>query len=245
MILPLAWVVEVWRWAVMKRDNKVAVVALRALPMFRPLTEERLAALAKVATLRSVPRHGVVVSAGDQIDCIYLILTGGLKVLMGDQEGREVILSMLGPGDFFGEMGVIDDHPRSATVRATDESSLVVIPQAAFQRCMAENAEVALYVMRDLVKRLRVADRKIESLSLLDVYGRVARVLLDLAEDRGGRKVVARRITRQDISQMVGASREMVSRVMRDLQLRGLIDEKDDLIWLTDGIDPGAGASHT
>ena len=221
----------------MKRDNKVAVVALRALPMFAPLGDAQLAAIARVAALRRVPRHGVVVNAGDVIDSIYLILSGGLKVVMGDQEGREVILSMLGPGDFFGEMGVIDDHPRSATVRATDESSLVVIAQAEFQRCMADNNEVALYVMRNLVKRLRVADRKIESLSLLDVYVRVARVLLDLAEDRAGRKVVARRITRQDISQMVGASREMVSRVMRDLQLRGLIEEKDDLIWLTDKID--------
>ena len=221
----------------MKRDNKVAVVALRALPMFATLGEEQLAAIAQVALLRTVPRHGVVLNAGDYIDSIYLILSGGLKVVMGDQEGREVILSMLGPGDFFGEMGVIDDHPRSATVRATDESILVVIAQAEFQRCMAENNEVALFVMRNLVKRLRIADRKIESLSLLDVYGRVARVLLDLAEDREGRKVVTRRITRQDISQMVGASREMVSRVMRDLQLRGLIEEKDDLIWLTDNID--------
>ena len=221
----------------MKSDNRVAVVALRALPIFASLSEDKLAAVAEVAALRRVPRHGVVVSAGDCIDSLYLILSGGLKVVMGDQEGREVILSMLGPGDFFGEMGVIDDHPRSATVQATAESSLVVIAQAEFQRCMAENTEVALHVMRNLVKRLRLADRKIESLSLLDVYGRVARVLLDLADDRQGRKVVTRRITRQDISQMVGASREMVSRVMRDLQMRGLIEEKDGLIWLCDDID--------
>ena len=221
----------------MKPENKVAVVALRSLPMFATLSEEKLTGVAQFAVLRRVPRHGVVLSAGDCIDCIYVILSGGLKVVMGDQDGREVILSMLGPGDFFGEMGVIDDHPRSATVQATDESSLVVIGQADFQRCMAENNEVALYVMRNLVKRLRLADRKIESLSLLDVYGRVARVLLDMAEDREGRKVVTRRVTRQDISQMVGASREMVSRVMRDLQLRGLIEEKDGLIWLYDDID--------
>jgi len=221
----------------MKADNKVAVVALRALPIFASLSEEKLAAVAQVAALRSVPRHGVVVSAGENIDSVYLVLSGVLKVVIGDQEGREVILSMLGPGDLFGEMGAIDERPRSATVQATAESSLVVIAQTEFQRCMAENAEVALHVMRNLVKRLRAADRKIESLSLLDVYGRVARVLLDLADDRQGRKVVTRRITRQDISQMVGASREMVSRVMRDLQLRGLIEEKDGLIWLCDEID--------
>ena len=221
----------------MKADNKVATVALRALPMFAKLGDDSLVNIGKVAALRRVARHGIVLNAGDSIDSMYLILSGGLKVVMGDHDGREVILCMLGPGDFFGEMGVIDDHPRSATVQATDESSLVVIGKDDFQRCMAENTEVALYVMRNLVKRLRLADRKIQSLSLLDVYGRVARALLDMAEERDGRKVVTRRVTRQDIAQMVGASREMVSRVMRDLQMRGLIEERDSCIWLCDDID--------
>ncbi|HUY01698.1 MAG TPA: helix-turn-helix domain-containing protein [Rhodocyclaceae bacterium] len=139
---------------------------------------------------------------------------------------------MLGPGEFFGEMGIIDDHPRSATVKATESSNLVVISKADFQRCLADNFDVSLYIMRSLVKRLRQADRKIESLSLMDVYGRAARLLLELAEDRDGRKVVTRKITRQDIARMIGASREMVSRVMRDLQSGGLIDERDGCIWL-------------
>ena len=215
----------------MKADNKVSVVALRALPMFASLDEVRLAAVAQLAVLRRVPRNGVVVRVGERIDSVYLILSGSLKVLTGDEEGREAILGVLGPGDFFGEMGAIDDRPRSAKVQATKESNLVVIVRSQFQRCMADNPEVAFYVMQRLVERLRVADRKIESLSLLDVYDRVDRVLLDLAEDRDGRKVVTQRITRQDISQMIGASREMVSRVMRDLQLRGVIEEKDGFIW--------------
>ena len=108
----------------------------------------------------------------------------------------------------------------------------MVISKADFQRCLADNFDVSLYIMRSLVKRLRQADRKIESLSLMDVYGRAARLLLELAEERDGRKVVTRKITRQDIARMIGASREMVSRVMRDLQTEGLIDERDGCIWL-------------
>ncbi len=215
----------------MKTESKVALAALRALPIFSTLSDEQLAAVANVAVLRRIPRHALVLNAGDRIDSFYLTLSGSLKVVMGDDEGREVILSLLGPGDFFGEMGIIDGLPRSATVQATNASCLAVIAGAEFRRCMADNFEVAFYVMRSLVKRLRIANRKIESLSLLDVYDRVDRVLLDLAEDRDGHKVVSRHITRQEISQMVGASREMVSRVMRDLQSRGVIEERDGLIW--------------
>ena len=220
----------------MRKDTQVSIVALRTLPMFEMLDDTRLAPIVQAASLRRVARQTTVLSAGDHTDNIYLILSGGLKVLISDGEGREVILSMLGPGEFFGEMGVIDDHPRSATVKASEQSNLVVISKADFQRCLADNFDVSLYIMRSLVKRLRQADRNIESLSLLDVYGRAARLLLDLAEDRDGRKVVVRRITRQDIARMIGASREMVSRVMRDLQSRGLIEEKDGCIWLREDI---------
>ncbi|HUW36705.1 MAG TPA: cyclic nucleotide-binding domain-containing protein [Rhodocyclaceae bacterium] len=213
-------------------DRKVSIVALRTLPMFETLAEDRLATIVRATSLRRVARQAVVLNAGDHTDNIYLILSGGLKVLIAGDDGREVILSMLGPGEFFGEMGIIDDHPRSATVKATESSNLVVINKADFQRCLADNFDVSLFIMRSLVKRLRQADRKIESLSLMDVYGRAARLLLDLAEDRDGRKVVTRKITRQDIARMIGASREMVSRVMRDLQSEGLIEERDGCIWL-------------
>jgi CRP/FNR family cyclic AMP-dependent transcriptional regulator len=220
----------------MRVDPQVSIVALRTLPMFEMLDDSRLAPIVEVATLRRVERNTTVLKAGDHTDNLYLILSGALTVLISDGEGREVILSMLGPGEFFGEMGVIDDHPRSATVKASEQSNLVVISKADFKRCLAENFDVSLYIMRRLVKRLRLADRKIKSLSLLDVYGRAARLLLDMAEDREGRKVVAQRISRQDIARMIGASREMVSRVMRDLQLQGLIEEKDGCIWLRDDI---------
>jgi CRP/FNR family cyclic AMP-dependent transcriptional regulator len=186
-----------------------------------------------VASLRSIARHAVVLREGDRTDNIYFVLSGAFKVLVSDDEGREVILSMMGPGDLFGEMGVVDDHPRSATVQAAQSGELVVIAKSDFHRCLAGSFDVSLYVMRSLAQRLRSADRQIESLALLDVYGRVARLLLDMAERApDGRLLVSQIPSRQDIAKMIGASREMVSRVMKDLQQRGLIEEFDGQVIL-------------
>jgi len=213
----------------MSQASSVTVDALRSMPIFESLSVERLVPIARVAVFRKVPRGSTILRAGDRTDFVYFVLSGALKVLVSDEEGREVILSNLGPGEFFGEMGVLDDNPRSATVAATTPCELVVISKADFKRCLAENFDVSLYIMRSLVKRLRTADRKIESLALMDVYGRVARLL---EEDADGQQVVMRKISKQDIAKMIGASREMVSRVMKDLSLQGLIEEGGGRILL-------------
>ncbi|MBI4985335.1 MAG: cyclic nucleotide-binding domain-containing protein [Rhodocyclales bacterium] len=214
----------------------VAAIALKTLPIFQALDDERLARISRVSTLRSVPRQTVILRAGDKTDNVYFVLNGSLKVLVSDDEGREVILSMLGRGDLFGEMGVIDDDSRSATVVAAQSSDLVVISKNDFKATLAENFDISLYLMRSLVQRLRSADRTIESLALLDVYGRVARLLLDMAETMpSGEKVIKRKPSRQDIAKMIGASREMVSRVMKDLQQQGLIQENEDGLMIVHG----------
>jgi CRP-like cAMP-binding protein len=133
-----------------------------------------------------------------------------------------VILATLGPGDYIGEMSIIDGNTHSASVSAEVQTDVLVLGRAEFTRCLAENASMALALMRGLVKRLRHANRRIESLALLDVYGRVARALLESAEpDAQGRLVIRDKISRQDLAKVVGASREMVSRVMKDLDERG------------------------
>ncbi len=212
----------------------VSLTILRGLPIFEMLDDECLRPLTRVSRLRQIPRHTVVLHDGDRTDCIYFVLSGALKVQISDEEGREVILSMLGPGELFGEMGVLDDHPRSATVLAVESSEVVEIGKKDFKQCLVENPDVSLFIMRNLTKRLRLADRNIESLALLDVYGRVARLLLEAAETVDGRQVVTRKLTKQDIAKMIGASREMVSRVMRDLMTQGLIHEQDGQLVLVD-----------
>ena len=210
------------------------MTVLRALPIFAMLDDESLRPLTRVSMLRTVPRHSVVLNAGDHTDSIYFVLSGALKVQISDEEGREVILSMLGPGELFGEMGALDDHPRSATVLAVEASEVVEIGKVDFMHCLQENPDVALFIMRNLTRRLRLADRNIESLALLDVYGRVARLLLDAAETVDGQLVVTHMASKQDIAKMIGASREMVSRVMRDLMVQGLIQERDGQLVLVD-----------
>jgi CRP/FNR family cyclic AMP-dependent transcriptional regulator len=175
-------------------------------------------------------------AAGDQIDSLYIVISGRLKVMMGDAEGKEVILSLIGPGEFFGEMGLIDDEPRSASVVTIEPCELLSITKRDFKKCLAENFEMSMAVMRGLVRRLREADRKIGSLALLDVYGRVARLLLDMSEVVNGQKMVTKRLPKQDIAKMIGASREMVSRVMKDLQMGGYIEMRGSSILLRDTI---------
>jgi len=214
----------------------VSPAVLKAVPLFSSFPEDQLRMLTTVVSRKSVSRSTTVMSGGDATDSLYIVLSGRLKVMMSDAEGKEVILSILGPGEFFGEMGLIDDEPRSATVMTIEACELLSIAKRDFKKCLAENFEMSQAVMRGLVKRLREADRKIGSLALLDVYGRVARLLLDMAENVDGEKVVTKRLPKQDIAKMIGASREMVSRVMKDLQTGGYIEMRGSSIVVRDTI---------
>jgi CRP/FNR family transcriptional regulator, cyclic AMP receptor protein len=214
----------------------VSTTVLKSVPLFASFPDEQLRMLAGVVTRRSAPRGSVIMGAGDQIDSLYIVISGRLKVMMGDSEGKEVILSLIGPGEFFGEMGLIDDSPRSASVVTIEPCELLSIAKRDFKKCLAEQFEMAMAVMRGLVKRLREADRKIGSLALMDVYGRVARLLLEMADDVDGEKMVVKKMSKQDIAKMIGASREMVSRVMKDLQLGGYIEVRGRSIVLRDNI---------
>jgi CRP/FNR family cyclic AMP-dependent transcriptional regulator len=140
-----------------------------------------------------------------------------------DEEGKEIILAWLGPGEFFGEMGLIDGSPRSASVVAVEPCELLVLARTNSSAACRTTSRWRRKLMQILVRRLREADRNIESLALLDVYGRVARLLLDCRRKRDGKRVVKKKISKQDMARMIGASREMVSKVMRDLELSGYI----------------------
>lgn len=205
-------------------------VVLRNLPLFSGLDEAELDKLSKVASRKRVERGASVVRAGEVTDSLYILLSGRAKVTNTDEEGREIILAWLGPSEFFGEMGLLDGSPRSANVVAAEACELMFLSKDAFQRCLQDNFQVAQKLMKILVQRLREADRKIESLALLDVYGRVARLLLDMSEEVDGLRVVRKKISKQDMAKMIGASREMVSKVMRDLEIRGYIRYDDDLL---------------
>ena len=214
----------------------VSTLLLRNVPLFSVLPENQLSLLTSVVSRRSFARHKTIIAAGDATESLYVVISGRLKVMMSDDEGREVILAILGPTEYFGEMGLLDDSPRSATVVTLEACELLVLSKRDFNACLQENFEMATTVMRGLVKRLREADEKIGSLALMDVYGRVARLLLEMAETIDGQKIVTRKIAKQDIAKMIGASREMVSRVMKDLQTGGFIEVRAGSIFIRDNI---------
>ena len=198
---------------------------LRRVPLFTLLTVAQAEVISGAVIKQRFKRGEALVAQGQKSDALYILLTGRARVMTSDSRGREVILATLAPGDYLGEMSIIDNQPHSATVRAEVQTDVLMLGRAEFARCLTENASMSLVVMRGLVKRLRHADRKIESLALLDVYGRVAHALLDFAvSDTQGQRVIKEKISRQDLAKMVGASREMVSRVMKDLEERGFIE---------------------
>ena len=198
---------------------------LRRVPLFSLLTVAQAEVISGAVIKRRFKRGEALVEQGQKSNALFILLTGRARVVTSDSRGREVILATLAQGDYLGEMSIIDNEPHSATVRAEVATDVLMLGRAEFARCLTENASMSLVVMRGLVKRLRHADRKIESLALLDVYGRVAHALLDFAvADAQGQLLIKEKISRQDLAKMVGASREMVSRVMKDLEERGFIE---------------------
>lgn len=202
---------------------------IRRVPLFSTLTAVQAELVAHAVVKQRYRRGDLIVEQGKKSNFLAILLTGRARVLTTDERGREVILATLHPGDYLGEMSLIDNQPHSASVRADIQTDVLLLGRSEFARCLPENNSMAYAVMRGLVQRLRQADRKIESLALMDVYGRVARVLTEAAtEVAPGTWVIPGKVSRQDVAKMIGASREMVSRVLKDLEERGFIETLPD-----------------
>jgi CRP-like cAMP-binding protein len=197
---------------------------IRRVPLFSLLTTDQAQSIADSVVKRRFKRGELIVEQGTKSNALFILLNGRARVLTADTRGREVILAVLQPGDYVGEMSLIDNEPHSATVRAEVQTDMLVLGRSEFSRCLPESSSLSYAILRGLVARLRNADRQIESLALLDVYGRVARTLLDMAEEEKGLKIIRGKVSRQDMAKVVGASREMVSRVMKDLEDKGVIE---------------------
>ena len=204
---------------------------IRRVPLFALLAPAQAEALANAVEKRRFRRGELIVEQGKKQDALFILLAGRARVVVTDAKAREVILATLHPGDYIGEMSLIDQEPHSANVEAEVQTDALVLAGNDFTRCLLENSSTMSAVMKGLVQRLRSADRKIESLALLGVYGRVANVLLDNGVPMPGPdniRIIRDKISRQDIAKMVGASREMVSRVMKDFEEQGFIETRAD-----------------
>jgi len=200
---------------------------LRTVPIFSELSEPDIAALARLNSRRTCPKDTVVFFENEEGDSFFCIVAGRIKVTILGDDGREVILSVLGRGDFFGEMALLDNEPRSATAIAVEDTELLSLHRNDFQSVLSDNRSIMSALIKILTARLRRANHQISTLALLDVYGRVARVIVDTARDEGKRlkdgRIAFRRATHQEIANRIGTTRETVTRMLKDLERQGLI----------------------
>ena len=208
-------------------------LVLQKVPLLHSLPEGDLTAFGELLRERVYPKGSVILFEDDPGDALYIVGSGQVKVVLIGEDGREVILSVLGEGSFFGELALLDDEPRSAHVIAMEDSSVLALRREDFQARLRSSPEVAIALLRELSSRLRRADEKIGGLVLLDVNGRVAELLLRLADEEGGERIT-RKLTHHTVAQMIGSSRETVSRTMRDFVERGLIHVTRKDITITD-----------
>jgi CRP/FNR family transcriptional regulator, cyclic AMP receptor protein len=186
------------------------------------LPEDRLALEGCLHT-RSYPPRVMVVSEGDDTHSLYLILDGKVKVFTSEEDGREALLCTQGPGEYFGEMSLFDDAPRSASVMTLERTKLAMLAREDLLRCLQSHPGIALALIGELVGRVRRLTEQVKALALLDVYGRLTRLLEAAAESRDGERVIEPRPTHQELASRIGASREMVTRILGDLVRGGYV----------------------
>jgi CRP/FNR family cyclic AMP-dependent transcriptional regulator len=193
------------------------------------LSDAELKVVSQRAVTRTFAKNTVVVSEGDRTDSLYIIVSGRVKIYVSDDKGKEIILNQAGAGEYFGEMA-LDEGPRSASVMTLEPTRFLVVPKEDFATFLAKSPEFSLHLIRKLIRRVRALTNDVKSLALMDVYGRVARMLLELAVERDGVLVIEGRPTQQEMANRVGASREMISRILTDLAGGGYIEVERDRI---------------
>jgi len=190
------------------------------------LPESLLAQFAQHAPSRTYLRNAIILTEGDDSNTLYVLLSGRAKVYVADDAGHELQLNQIGPGEYFGDV-TLDGGPRSASVMALEPCRCAVVKPEELARFMTDYPEFAVHLTRKLAHRVRALTSGMRDLALMDVYGRVARLLLELAEEVDGKLVIEDKLTQKDIAQRVGASREMISRIFSDLTAGGYV-RKDD-----------------
>jgi len=202
-----------------------------------PLTQETLRAIATSGIVRQFPKNTILINEGDLGDSLYIVLTGKVKVFASNEAGKEVVIDFHGPGEYVGEMS-LDGAPRSASVMTVEPTSCAVVSRANFREFVLAHPEFALNLIERLIQRMRRTTESVKSLALSDVYGRLVRLLTGLARDVDGLQVVPEKLTQQDIAERIGASRDMISRLMKDLVGGGYLSVDERTITIRKKLPP-------
>ncbi len=199
-----------------------------------PPDSHHIEALAALGVERRYRRGALLIQEGETGDTLYIVLQGRLRAFVADNQGRELTLGMYGPLEYVGEMS-LDGGPRSANVEAAEASTCAVVSRATLLDYIAAQPEFALELMARLIRRARLATDSARSVALIDVYGRLVRLLNEMARepDERGERCLRERLTHQQMAQHLACSREMVSRLLKDLETGGYIAVRDRWIWLT------------
>jgi CRP/FNR family cyclic AMP-dependent transcriptional regulator len=192
------------------------------IPLFSGLSDADHAVIEQHGSVKSYKKNTIVINQDDETDSLYVILSGRVKVFLSGEDGREVVLNHQGPGEYFGELALIDRQPRAASVMTLEPSRFMIISRGDFMQCLSRNPKIAVNLIEPMSRRIRMLAKNVSNLALLDVYGRVARALLDEAVEEEG-QLRTDKLTQQELADMVGASRAMVSRIMKDLKTGGYI----------------------
>ncbi len=207
-----------------------------ALPT--PLRDDILQTIAASGVVRSFPKQTVLIHEGDVGDALYIILSGRVKVYASNAAGREVVINFHGAGEYVGEMSLAGE-PRSASVVTVEPTTCAIVNRAQFRDFIAANPDFAQHLIHTLIRRARSATENVKSLALSDVYGRLVRLINALAVERDGRIMVQERLTQQDIAERVGASRDMIGKLMKDLVAGGYLLVEDRQITVLKKLPPG------
>ena len=194
-----------------------------------PLEPETMRRIAATGVVRAFPKNAVLINEGDVGDALYIILSGKVKVFASNESGREFIIDFHGPGEYVGEMS-LDGQPRSASVMTVEPTTCAVVNRAHFREFILAHPDFALHLIERLIRRMRATTGNLKSLALSDVYGRLVRLLNALAQPSGDRMVVPEKLTQQDIADRVGASRDMIGKLMKDLTAGGYLSVEDRTI---------------
>ncbi|MGH8802053.1 MAG: Crp/Fnr family transcriptional regulator, partial [Casimicrobiaceae bacterium] len=203
-----------------------------------PLQDETLRGIAATGVVRSFPRHTILINEGDVGDALYIVLSGRVKVFASNEAGREFVIDFQGPGEYVGEMS-LDGAPRSASVMTIEPTTCAVVNRAQLRDFILAHPEFAMHLIEKLIHRVRVTTSNLKSLALSDVYGRLARLVNALAREVDGRTLVPERLTQQEIADRVGASRDMVGKLMKDLVAGGYLGIEEHTIIVLRKLPPG------
>ena len=216
----------------------MSVDNLKSVPLFLDLNDEELAIVGERCTPRKYPKNSMIILEEEFGDIIFIIINGTVKITRVNDEGKEVILSLLGPGEIFGEMAILDGEARSANALAQEDCDLLAIQKSEFLSLLKNNFKISFALMGELAKRLRKSDQQIEALSLSDAEHRIGVSILNLAEDMGvirkGQVTIEKLPFQQDIANMSGTSRETVSRVLKLFEDRTMITKVGHTVVIPD-----------